>query len=240
MSYYTQTYSALLDDLKATHSYEDAMQLFVGGQFAQLGYLEEQLLSAVGMTCTSSIVDVGCGSGRLPIRIKDSFCGKYIGTDLFPEVLEYARAQVNCEHFEFIQVDSCRIPIPAGWADIVTFFSVFTHLIDEDCFRYLSEAKRVTKPGGLIVISFLDFDEPWHYPIFEQSLNNPNTNKVLNRFLSKSALQKWCEVLGLNLEQLHTGSHRWIPLKEDIVYDGGRSVSEISEFGQSIALIRVL
>ena len=47
------------------------------------------------------------------------------------------------------------IPCEDEQADFVCFFSVFTHLVHEETFEYLREARRVLKPGGKIVFSFL-------------------------------------------------------------------------------------
>ncbi len=77
------------------------------------------------------------------------------------------------------------IPVEDSIADFVTFFSVFTHLLDEDIFRFLSEAKRVAKPGGQIVFSFLDFECESHWPIFEATLSDQNPQRVINKFISR-------------------------------------------------------
>jgi hypothetical protein len=44
---------------------------------------------------------------------------------------------------------------------------VFTHLLDEDVSRFLSEARRVAKQGGKIVFSFLNFECDSHWPVFD-------------------------------------------------------------------------
>jgi ubiquinone/menaquinone biosynthesis C-methylase UbiE len=64
------------------------------------------------------------------------------------------------------------IPEKDGEADFVCFFSVLTHLLHEQGFVYLQEAKRVLKPGGKIVFSFLEFAVPDHWAVFEGTVND--------------------------------------------------------------------
>ncbi|HTZ20285.1 MAG TPA: class I SAM-dependent methyltransferase [Opitutaceae bacterium] len=214
------------------------MELIVGGMYDQIGFLEYSLLRHIGLQPEHNIVDVGCGSGRLAAKLYPYLRGNYVGTDILPEVVDFARAKYPWRNFQFLAVPDCRIPVDDASAEYVTFFSVFTHLVDEDCYRYLREARRVAQSRARIVVTFLDFDEPWHYPIFEDSLASTDPDRVLNRFLSKSALQKWCEVLGLQLEHVYTGSRPWIPIDHDIIYDDGRRVAGLAEFGQSVAILR--
>ena len=61
-----------------------------------------------------------------------------------------------------------EIPEAADRADMVCFFSVFTHLLHEQSYVYLRDAKRVLKSGGRIVFSFLEFSMPSHWSVFEE------------------------------------------------------------------------
>jgi hypothetical protein len=121
-------------------------------------------------------------------------------------------------------------------ADMVCFFSVFTHLRDEDCYRYLVDATRVIKPGGLVVFSFLDFEVSWHWPIFERAVNA--SGGILNRFHAKSALRVWAGMVGLEVVELRDGFDPWVELLQEVIFDDGRRRSGRVEFGQSIAVLR--
>src|SRR4051812_20475115 len=61
--------------------------------------------------------------------------------------LAYAREKCGRADWQFVRNFEPTIPAPDAFADFVTFFSVFTHLLDEDIFRFLAEAHRVLKPG---------------------------------------------------------------------------------------------
>ena len=64
------------------------------------------------------------------------------------------------------------IPQETGSADMVSAFSLFTHLLQAESHAYLEEAARILKPGGKVVFSFLEFAEATHWNIFEQRKAN--------------------------------------------------------------------
>jgi len=80
-----------------------------------------------------------------------------------------------------------RIPEGDGKADMVCFFSVFTHLLQEESYLYLEEARRVLRPGGRIVASYLDIADPSHWNIFEANLRSARLRqeKPMNIFHSE-------------------------------------------------------
>ena len=87
---------------------------------------------------------------------------------------------------------------------------MFTHLTETESFRYLSEAKRVLRTNGTIVVSYLDPNIPlhariigksWTYPMWwMQRLARLLRRGMLNRLLSKTVLDKWAKTLDLSVE----------------------------------------
>src|SRR6266404_5405702 len=47
-----------------------------------------------------------------------------------------------------------RLPFPDGRYDFVFLTSVFTHMLEEDAERYITEISRVMKPGGKGLFTF--------------------------------------------------------------------------------------
>jgi ubiquinone/menaquinone biosynthesis C-methylase UbiE len=81
----------------------------------------------------------------------------YLGTDVVPELVSYARTRCAIRNtWRFSLVNGLTIPQRDASADFIAFFSVFTHLARNECLAYLKEAKRVMKPDGKIVVSYLD------------------------------------------------------------------------------------
>ena len=143
---YVRSYELHLDHLIKQHGREAAMELVVGGQYQQIGILESSALITLGLAPDHTIVDVGCGSGRLAFHLKSYLSGRYVGTDILEESLRFACEKCGREDWQFIQNHLPTIPVPDHTADFVTFFSVMTHLLDEDIYKFLREAKRVAKP----------------------------------------------------------------------------------------------
>jgi len=235
---YVISYRLLFSQLVENHGRTRAMELIVGGQYDQIGILEASALITLGLRQSDTLVDVGCGSGRLPFKLRDYLTGAFIGTDILEDALEYAAEKCARPDWRFIPHHEPSIPVGDASADIVSFFSVFTHLLDEDIYRFLADAMRVTRPGGRIVFSFLDFECDSHWPVFESTLLDRDPRRVINKFISKAAIRRWANVLGLKEEKIFDGPTPWINLTEPFSYLDGRRAEGVVEFGQSIAVLR--
>lgn len=235
---YIASYRATLQALLAAHGEKEAMELIVGGQAEAIGVLEISALRTLGLDPQHSVVDIGCGSGRLAVKLAPWLRGKYWGVDILPELTAYAAKACGRADWEFGQTDGYSVRVPDGVADFVCFFSVFTHLEYDDMYHYLAEAKRLLRPGGRVVFSYLDLGLPSHWPIFETVLANRNENRVLNQFISKEALRAMGARLGLQEERFYDGPETWIRLESPITYADGRRVEGVVEFGQSVGVLR--
>lgn len=234
---YIDTYQKTLRTLIAQHGEPAAMDLIVGGQFDNIGILELSLLKTLGLRPEHTVVDVGCGTGRLAAKLAPWLTGKYHGFDIIPELVQYAAKLVQRPDWEFGTTQGTNIPVADATADVVCFFSVFTHLEHDDMYRYLAESKRILKPGGTVVFSYLDFAVPSHWTIFECVLADRNPDRVLNQFVSKDAITAWTQHLGLNVARLWDGHERWIQLEKSFTYPDGRVAEGVVEFGQSVAVV---
>jgi ubiquinone/menaquinone biosynthesis C-methylase UbiE len=154
--HYVRDYRQLVDDLVRTHDLDTAMSLAVGGAYEAIGASELAILKHCGLPDSARVIDVGCGSGRLASALRDRPAIRYLGTDVVPELLDYAKTRCNRPDWRFVLVEGLQIPADDQTADVVTFFSVFTHLTAHESAAYLAEAKRVLKPGGKIIASFID------------------------------------------------------------------------------------
>ena len=221
-----QAYRKLFKDISFEKGKDASTFLTVGGQSEELGQKSVDILRKFGLVEDDFLVDVGCGYGRLAKALELDYKGRYLGTDVVPELLNYANANFGREGREFKLVDQLVIPAEDNSVDMVCFFSVFTHLLHEQSYTYLKEVKRVLKNDGRVVFSFLDFNDPVHIPFFEGSVNEMNKGRPLNVFMSEVLIEVWAKLLGFECIEI-------------VGPEGKKSLGyPFEEFGQSIACLQ--
>jgi len=208
-----QTYEAHTNRLKSTAPKKEALEAAVGGLFDVIGPIEVGILRFYGLGPNDHLIDVGCGSGRLAKPLSEYLRGKYSGFDVVDDLVQYALTTVNRPDWRFQTIDHISIPEQDEIADMVCFFSVFTHLLHEQTYWYLQESIRVLKPGGKIVFSFLEFREPDHWPIFLATLDHTKclAEDPINVFISREAIEVWATHLGLQIEAIRNASDAIAP-----------------------------
>lgn len=234
---FSDSYNKHTSSLLQEHSEEKAMSLAVGGDFEAAGVLEYCLLLQNGLRKNDNVVDVGCGSGRLAFPLKDFLTGQYTGFDVVPELYKYAEEICKRPDWKFLSAPGLTIPLPDDSADFICFFSVFTHLLHEESYKYLEEAKRVIKSGGKIIFSFLEFGIPSHWAVFEGNLADMRPDRVLNQFMDRGAIQAWAEHLNLQILEITDGDKPHIILDRVVHWDSGAEMSGIGNLGQSICIL---
>lgn len=217
----------------------EEMKRAIGGQFEPYGQIEVDMLRFFGLADHATLIDVGCGCGRLAIPLSKTHQGAYLGTDVVPDFVEFARETCKRPDWRFEAVDSLQIPAPDESADMVCFFSVLTHLLHEQSYLYLEEAKRVLKPNGRIVFSFLEFRMAFHWSVFAATVDNARTRNEhpLNVFIERDAIHSWAGHLGLAVVDVRDGDEVFVPLSSPVTLDNGQMLSERGNLGQSICVL---
>lgn len=235
---FLSSYKRHVQNLLGDQPEEQAMSLAVGGDFEAVGLLEYYLLLQQGLKPADTVVDVGCGSGRLAYQLRNYLSGLYVGIDVVPELFQYAARLCDRPNWKFYAAPGLKIPEPDNSADFICFFSVFTHLLHEETFKYLEDARRVVKPGGKIIFSYLEFAIPSHWFIFKSSLAAIGQDAVLNQFISRDAIMAWAERLKLSIAEISDGDKPHIPLADTLVkWDSGREMRECGNLGQSVCVL---
>ncbi len=146
--------------------------------FYQIGLEKITLLKQYGFRKNSSLLDLGCGYGRLPYAMIASlnYTGQYLGLDILPRHIRWCQDVLTSRHphyrFAVIDVQNDRynpqglmdaraftFDLPAACFDFVCLFSVFTHMHEPEIAHYLSEILRVLKPDGKCLATFFLYDE---------------------------------------------------------------------------------
>ena len=131
-----------------------------------------RLVNAFGLNQSTSLLEIGCGYGRLPIGIFTDFgkITRYEGVDVNPSAInwcnKYIQPQYPFAKFTLSNVhndrynqgsnqtsSSLRLPFEDSVFDIVYMYSVFSHMLTHDVDAYLGEFSRVLKPQGKIFLT---------------------------------------------------------------------------------------
>lgn len=238
--HYIRNYRSHVRALLAAKPEAEAMALAVGGEFHAFGAALRDLLVQCGLRDGMTLVDVGCGSGRLAYALRDMAIG-YVGTDVVAQMLRYAERTCGRPDWRFLRTDGLTIPLSDEVADMMAFISVFTHLRHEEAFVYLLEARRVLKPGGLVLFTFLDFTEGAHWAIFERYMETVRAGETpmhVDQFMDRAMLEVWAARLGLEVHGMLRGSDDYIALSREIVRDDGSRVAGRMSLGQSVCILR--
>ncbi|HEY0607466.1 MAG TPA: class I SAM-dependent methyltransferase, partial [Herpetosiphonaceae bacterium] len=132
-----RSYRDFVQSVKHQYEPDQAMHLAIGAEFDAFGVIERDLLIQYGLQPDDYVIDIGCGSGRLVKPLAHYLRGRYLGIDIVPDLVDYARSLVERPDWRFEVAEGLTIPEQDEQANIVCFFSVFTHLLHEHSFIYL-------------------------------------------------------------------------------------------------------
>jgi ubiquinone/menaquinone biosynthesis C-methylase UbiE len=101
------------------------------------------------------VLDLGCGNGRW-FEVFNKFSVDYTGLDNSKELIKIAKE--NYSEAKFIYGDALNLPFTDNYFDKIYSIAVFHQIPSEEFrVRFLQEAKRVLKPGGLLVLTVWKF-----------------------------------------------------------------------------------
>lgn len=112
-------------------------------------------------------LDIACGPGTFIGSIGGDVDST--GVDVAPSQIEYARAAYGSEHKKFDIVKPGELPYDNGTFDVATCIELLEHLTPSDGRTLLTEAARVIRPGGRLLLTTPDYGGAW--PALEWLLN---------------------------------------------------------------------
>lgn len=100
-----------------------------------------------------SVLDVGCGSGRIGEFVLEAGAARYLGIDFSESMVELARARLSRfeERVTLIREDFLTAPLP-GKFDVVLALGLFDYLPNPEAFT--AKMFEHCAPGGVVVGSF--------------------------------------------------------------------------------------
>ena len=114
----------------------------------------EQAIARLGLPAQARILDAGCGSGRNMVELAHH--GIVTGVELSGTSVQLARERETGEVLEGSVMDT---PFDDGSFDLTVSLDVIEHL--EDDVGALHELRRVTKPGGALLVTVPAYQWLW-------------------------------------------------------------------------------
>ena len=177
-----------------------------------------------------SILDICSGTGTLTIMIAERLArtGNVIGIELFPKQLKRAQRKSIPENLTFIAGDAQYMPFSDCSFDKSVICGALHEMPQDVRHNVLSEAKRLVKPGGTIVIVEQNKpDKKWKAWLFN-FLERFNPEYTTYRNLLECGLTN--EIMQAGFRILKTGTLNWeffqIVLAEKCIH--GASEHEIN------------
>lgn len=216
----------IYEALYESHATSQTDETVVGD--LRLGVVELEILVDQGLRPADTLVDLGCGIGRLACEVAGWMDGgEYIGTDVSDTMLR--RAQSRLDELEgtpnwtvrWLKQRGTTFDLPDESADMISAFSVFTHIEHEDTYNFLLDGRRVIRPNGRFVFSCLPMDLLASRILFDDSARldfSERWARVRNVTTSIDMMEAISRMAGWEPE-------RWIPTSTDY-------------FGQTICVLR--
>lgn len=132
----------------------DARDMFLVGGYTTYMKLQNALRETTGLDFSSvgTILDWGCGCGRLTRYLLKDAVPSAQGADVDPVNIDWCRSNLPAEFTLLPLVPPSSLP--SGKFNLVLGVSVFTHLNEETQWLWLEELQRICSPGAIVMLTF--------------------------------------------------------------------------------------
>lgn len=109
---------------------------------------DNAFLEMLEMSPSNKVIDLGCGTGRFSVRVKDRIgCNDILGVDLCDGSLKEAAKQISVKKADLDNV----LPFQQNCFDAIVSNQVIEHLFYP--VKFMKEIYRILKPNGYAVVS---------------------------------------------------------------------------------------
>jgi ubiquinone/menaquinone biosynthesis C-methylase UbiE len=113
-----------------------------------------RLVEQVAAGAPIAVLEVGCGTGSLTVRIAQALpAASIVGLDPDPDALVRARAKDPTDRIDWREGLAAGLPLPDGSVDRVVMSLVLHHLTTPQKREALVEARRVLRPDGRLHVA---------------------------------------------------------------------------------------
>jgi SAM-dependent methyltransferase len=151
-----------------------------------------------------SVLNIGCGIGRVDLYLAPHV-RELCAIDVSGEMLARAKERLRgCPNVRFLEVGNRDFlaAFADGTMDLVFSYLVLQHLEKEDAVKYMREAARVLKPGGVFVTQFPNYLSPEYEKILllESGVADRSPGRV--RPYTEAEVRRTLAVLGFAVVEL--------------------------------------
>lgn len=172
-----------------------------------VNYLDSMIFEPFIGKC-DTILEIGAGGGRFS-EILLPKCEKLIVSDTSKTMIEFLEKRFAAETgVKYMLLDGTGFPeISDSSIDAAFSYGVFVHLQHWDTYNYLTELKRVLKPGGKAIIHHANtFSEKGWKKFLMDVPRSLNRHRPKNNFtvMNEQIIKEFAERAGLKLENCIT------------------------------------
>nr|WP_294517718.1 methyltransferase domain-containing protein [uncultured Rhodopila sp.] len=157
------------------------------------------------------VLDVASGEGY-GTALLAGVARRAVGVEIDAAAVAHARASYTGDNLEFLQGDAVALPLGDAAFDVVVSFETLEHLRDQ--WAFLTEIRRVLRPGGRLIISTPDRDvysapgQPVNqYHVLE--LTRPEFATLLNNFFAHHRILQQRPLLGSVMAPADIAASGW-------------------------------
>lgn len=140
-------------------------------------------LKSIGLSKSSNVLEIGCGIGTVSKLIIDSIPdGKFIGCDISPDSIKFAKQFNSKKNAEFIVTDMSDFTSHIKF-DFIVFPDVLEHIPVDQHFNLFKNVATVSKPNTKVLINI---PEPNSLNWIRE--NKPEVLQIIDQSLSMQDL----------------------------------------------------
>ena len=165
---YKATWNGLSQDLDSANFYVSCIQ--DEDEVRSNGEVTAKFLrSALGLSKTDTVLEIGCGVARIGRELAPN-CKEWHGCDISGNMIRFAKERTD--HLPNVYLDELPTNDLSIYEnesfDAVYCTIVFMHIDKPDVYKYMQEALRVLRPGGVAYFDTYNLLAPKAWQIFEQ------------------------------------------------------------------------
>ena len=144
---------------------------------ATLAIWLSQFAAHISTEAVSSVLDLGCGTGRFSTALASQFDASVIGVDPSEKMLAQARKKIGDSRVSFIRAPAEHIPVADDSVDMVFMSMVLHHLTDWSAVA--DECHRVLNVPGYVALRNSTSDQGESFPYINFF---PGVHAVIRRY----------------------------------------------------------